>query len=44
MNEIRPDKLVLYDKLIASNPKIERKGATVAYKVPNVAGITFPES
>jgi hypothetical protein len=26
-----PEKLELYDKLIATNPKVERKGATVPY-------------
>lgn len=25
------DKLALYDKLVATNPKVERKGATVPY-------------
>jgi hypothetical protein len=26
-----PDKLALYEKLVATNPKVERKGATVPY-------------
>jgi hypothetical protein len=26
-----PDKLTLYEKLVATNPKVERKGATVPY-------------
>ncbi|HUI57404.1 MAG TPA: hypothetical protein VLY04_20650 [Bryobacteraceae bacterium] len=26
-----PDKLELYEKLVATNPKVERKGATVPY-------------
>jgi len=26
-----PEKLALYEKLVATNPKIERKGATVPY-------------
>jgi hypothetical protein len=26
-----PEKLELYDKLVATNPKVERKGATVPY-------------
>ena len=26
-----PDKIALYDKLIATNPKIERKGASNPY-------------
>jgi hypothetical protein len=30
-NNIPPDKLALYDKLVASNPKIERKGAANPY-------------
>ena len=29
------DKLALYEKLIASNPKIERKGATMPYTAVN---------
>ncbi len=28
---VPPDKLALYDKLVATNPSIERKGATVPY-------------
>lgn len=28
---VPPDKLVLYEKLVATNPAIERKGATVPY-------------
>jgi hypothetical protein len=27
----KPDKLELYEKLVATNPKVERKGATVPY-------------
>jgi len=30
-----PDAVVAYDKLIASNPKIERKGATMPYTSVN---------
>jgi hypothetical protein len=26
-----PDKLALYEKLVATNPKVERQGATVPY-------------
>jgi hypothetical protein len=29
------DKLALYDKLVATNPKVERKGATVPYTSVN---------
>jgi hypothetical protein len=29
--EIPADKLKLYEKLVATNPKVERKGATVPY-------------
>jgi hypothetical protein len=28
---VPPDKLVLYEKLVATNPSVERKGATVPY-------------
>jgi TfoX/Sxy family transcriptional regulator of competence genes len=28
---VPPDKLALYEKLVATNPKVERKGATVPY-------------
>lgn len=30
-----PDKLELYEKLIATNPRVERKGATVPYTSMN---------
>ena len=30
-NDIPPEKLKLYEKLVGSNPDIERKGATVPY-------------
>ena len=30
-NDIPPEKLALYEKLIATNPRIERKGATNPY-------------
>jgi hypothetical protein len=30
-----PDKLELYEKLVATNPKVERKGATVPYTSVN---------
>ncbi len=30
-----PDKLLLYEKLVATNPKVERKGATVPYTSVN---------
>jgi hypothetical protein len=30
-----PDKLDLYEKLVATNPKVERKGATVPYTSMN---------
>jgi len=30
-NDIPPEKLELYEKLVATNPDIERKGATVPY-------------
>jgi hypothetical protein len=33
------DRLELYDKLVATNPKVERKGATVPY--PSVNGNMF---
>ena len=29
------DKLALYEKLVATNPKVERKGATVPYTSVN---------
>jgi hypothetical protein len=28
---VPPDKLALYEKLVATNPKVERQGATVPY-------------
>lgn len=34
-SEIPPDKLALYDKLIATNPEIERKGVTMPYTSVN---------
>jgi hypothetical protein len=30
-NNVPPEKLVLYEKLVATNPDIERKGASVPY-------------
>jgi hypothetical protein len=30
-----PDKVELYDKLVATNPRVERKGATVPYTSTN---------
>jgi hypothetical protein len=30
-NDISPEKLALYEKLVGTNPDIERKGATVPY-------------
>lgn len=38
---IPPDKLALYDKLIATNSKIERKGATVPYTSLNGNMFTY---
>lgn len=38
---IPPDKSVLYDLLIASNPAIERKGATLPYTSVNGNMFTF---
>ncbi len=32
---VPPDKLALYEKLVATNPKIELKGATVPYTALN---------
>jgi hypothetical protein len=32
---VPPDKLELYEKLVATNPKVERKGATVPYTSVN---------
>jgi hypothetical protein len=29
--EVPPDKLALFEKLVASNPKVERKGAAMPY-------------
>lgn len=40
-NIIAPDKLKLYDKLIATNPKIERKGDTLPYTSLNGHMYTF---
>ena len=40
-NIIAPDKLKLYDKLIATNPNIERKGDTVPYTSLNGHMYTF---
>ena len=33
--KVRVDKLELYDKLIATNPKVKRQGATVPYTSVN---------
>ena len=30
-NGVPPDKLALYEKLVATNPKVKRQGATVPY-------------
>ena len=38
---ISPDKLVLYDKLIAANSAIERKGVTLPYTSVNGNMFTF---
>ena len=40
-NTIPPDKLKLYDKLIATNPNIERKGDTMPYTSLNGHMYTF---
>ena len=32
---LRPDRLELYEKLVATNPNVERKGATVPYTSVN---------
>ena len=40
-NSIAPDKLKLYDKLIATNPNIERKGDTIPYTSLNGHMYTF---
>jgi hypothetical protein len=40
-NNIPPDKLDLYDKLIATNPKIERKGAANPYTSRNGHMFTY---
>ena len=34
-NSFPPEKLKLYDKLAATNPEVERKGATVPYTSVN---------
>ena len=40
-NQIPPDKLALYDKLIQTNPEIERKGASMPYTSVNGHMFTF---
>ena len=40
-NEIPQDKLAAYDKLIASNPAIERKGVTMPYTSVNGHMFTY---
>ena len=40
-SNIPPAKLKLYEKLIASNPKIERKGAVHPYTSPNGHMFTY---
>jgi TfoX/Sxy family transcriptional regulator of competence genes len=40
-SEIPPDKLKLFDKLIATNPGIQRKGVTVPYTSLNGNMFTF---
>lgn len=40
-NKIPPDKLALYDRLIDTNPAIERKGASLPYTPHNGHMFTF---
>lgn len=40
-SDIPPDKLALYEKLIATNPEIELKGATMRYTSVNGHMFTF---
>ena len=40
-NNVPPEKLELYEKLVATNPDIERKGASVPYTSLN--GNTLPQ-
>jgi TfoX/Sxy family transcriptional regulator of competence genes len=42
--KILPDKLALYDKLIETNPAIERKGVTIPYTSHNGHMFTFLSS
>lgn len=40
-SEIPPEKIALYDKLIATNPAIERKGVTTPYTSANGNMFTY---
>lgn len=41
MSELPPAQLALYDKLVATNPEIERKGATMPYTSHNEHMFSF---